>query len=137
MKKIGTENVTVIDWCPRKSFREGLKQLLSECNECGFFGGIEDGKVVCYRAGLPLLTNIHVTQFTHGEDLYTARYYDKEIDGEIEGNDPYDFCQKCDMRKVMPNGESYCLLRQSAEPIDPFICYEGEIWKKTKIKKEE
>lgn len=102
-----------------------------------FFGGIEDGQVVCHRAGLALLTNIHVTQFTHGEDLYTARYYDKEIDGEIEGSDPYDFCQKCDMCKVMPNGESYCLLRQSAEPIDPFICYEGEIWKKTKREKEE
>lgn len=102
-----------------------------------FFGGVEDGQVVCHRADLELLTNIHVTQFTHGEDLYTARYYDKEIDGDIDGSDPYDFCQKCDMCKAMPNGEVCCLLRQSAKPIDPFICYEGEIWKITKRNKEE
>lgn len=138
MKKIGTEDVKVIDWCPRHPLdRNDARQPLSKCKECGFFGGIEEDKVICHRAGLPLLTNIHVTQFTHGDDLYTARHYDKDIDGEIEGSDPYDYCQKCDMLKVMPNGEHYCLLRQSATPIDSFICYEGEIWKKTKIKEEE
>lgn len=133
MKKIGTENVTVINWCPKRDPFGDDKQPLSQCDKCGFFGGMEEDKVICHRAGLPLLTNIHVTQFTHGENLYTARHYDKEIDGEIEGNDPYDFCQKCDMCKTIPNGETFCLLRQSAEPIDPFICYEGEIWKITNI----
>lgn len=32
MKKFGTETVTVVDWCPRKGYRKGSKQLLSKCD---------------------------------------------------------------------------------------------------------
>lgn len=55
MKKIGTENVTVINWCPKRDDPFGDdKQPLSQCDKCEFFGGMEEDKVICHRAGLPL-----------------------------------------------------------------------------------
>lgn len=136
MKKIKTENVTIVEWCPLRTIGDTRMTSVEKCEKCSFCGGNENGEITCYRAGLATLNHIHVTEFTHGQKTYRARYYDKDIDGEIEGDDPYDYCQKCDMKLELPNGEWYCLMRQCLEPIDPFICYEGEIWKLIEDKSE-
>lgn len=134
MKELDVENVKYVYGCPK-----GGAKRIGDCYRCIFFEkGKDESTIKCHKAGLPTLTGIHIKQFEHKGYLYTARNYDKNIDGKLESDDPYDVCEKCDMRQFLPNGVDYCLLRNSAdfENIDMFMCYEGEIWKKTKIEEE-
>lgn len=112
---------------------------IEHCKSCGFFNGVveEDGEI----KGVDCLRNevgsigAHVTKFQSGDYEYSSREYDKEIDGEIEGDDPYDYCQKCCFNKILANGNDICLLRcgTSGDESSSFCCYEGEIWVKEKI----
>lgn len=109
---------------------------IEHCKKCSFFNGVveENGEI----KGVDCLRNevgsigAHVTSFTSGEYLYKSRYYDEEIDGEIEGDDPYDYCQKCCFNKILANGNEICFLRCAVPQGETtsFCCYEGEIWTK-------
>lgn len=123
--------------CAFHNITEGI--TVEHCKKCSFFNGEtkdENGEITsieCLKADIPAL-RCHVTAFTMSGYLYTSRYYDKKIDGPIEGNDPYDYCQKCCFNKTLSNGNEVCLLRCGAgEDVERFICYEGEIWTKQKL----
>lgn len=127
--------------CIHGDLIEGV--TLDKCHKCNFFNGeVADNKgnitaIDCLRADIPSF-RCHVTAFTmaesDGEWLYSARYYNKETDGQIEGEDPYDFCQKCCFSKKLANGHVVCLLRcGTRSDVDRFMCYEGEIWERKKI----
>lgn len=112
---------------------------LEHCKECRFFNGFkenDDGDVTsidCLKDEIPSI-RCHVTSFTMGGATYKARYYDKEIDGELERDEDgcVDYCKKCCFNKRLENGNEICLLRSgvSYDSIDSFCCYEGEIWEK-------
>ncbi len=123
--------------CAYHDLKEGT--TIDRCKNCRFFNGEEtneNGEITtidCLRGDIPAL-RCHVTAFTMGDYLYTARDYDKKIDGPIDGDDPYDYCQKCCFAKTLSNGNGICLLRCGAgDDIERFMCYEGEIWTKQKI----
>lgn len=116
---------------------------IEHCKDCNFFNGYtkEDDEITgvdCLRSDIGSL-NAHVTSFTSRGYLYKSRYYDKNKDGKIEGDDPYDFCQKCCFNKTLENGEDICLLRCSVNEgeISSFTCYEGEIWEKERIEEDD
>lgn len=118
---------------------------LEHCKKCSFYNGTveENGElkgVDCLRTEIGSI-RAHVTRFEKGDYVYESRYYDKEIDGPIEGDDPYDFCQKCCFLTELKNGNNICLLRCSTgDDMDEktaFMCYEGEIWTKRKVENED
>ena len=114
---------------------------VEHCRDCSFFNGTveENGKLTgvdCLRGEVGSM-NAHVTEFTSNGWIYHVEEYDSRIHGKIEGDDPYDFCQKCCFNKILANGNDICLLRcaTSDEESSSFMCYEGEIWKKEKLEK--
>lgn len=117
---------------------------VEHCKDCSFFNGYKKDVfeqitgVDCLRPEIPSI-NCHVTSFTMGEYEYRSRYYDKEKDGEIYGDDPYNYCQKCCFNKKLENDHEVCLLRTTKmdSDVEMFICYEGEIWEKFPIKEDE
>lgn len=116
---------------------------VDHCKDCSFFNGYKKDVfeqitgVDCLRPDIPSI-NCHVTSFTMKGHEYRSRYYDEEKDGKIEGDDPYDFCQKCCFSKKLENGREVCLLRTGTDSdIERFMCYEGEIWEKFPIKKDD
>lgn len=127
--EVKVKEVKEIGYCPKGEFHIPYKK----CKECLFYGGIQNDSINCTYDFIPMAV-IHVTSFTDGDNKYESRYYDEKLDGKIEGDDPYDYCQKCDMFKKLPNGKTYCAIRIASKGglIEPFICYEGEIWKKVK-----
>lgn len=124
---------------------------LKHCKDCSFFNGFikeDESKtdklknytknnivaVDCLRGDIGNI-RAHVTSFKMGDYLYKSRYYDENIDGKIEGDDPYDFCQKCCFNKKLINGQEICTLRCGIDDESSnFMCYEGEIWEKEKFK---
>lgn len=131
MKGIKIEKVDAISWCPQIRLSKKIIPL-EVCKECPFHGGIDGEEVKCYQLELPKLNTVHVNGFRSGNNLYLSRMYDEKRDGKITGDDPYDYCQKCDMCvNLNENGDRFCILRMSVkDEASPFICYEGEIWKK-------
>jgi hypothetical protein len=102
---------------------------LSTCESCRFFGGMDDENVLCHSNFVTFGTNTHVTEFTDSGYLYKARRATEE---EHQLVDNYDYCPLCCFHEITPNGSEICLLRES-DLGDGFICYEGEIWEKTKL----
>ena len=96
-----------------------------------FFDGFDNDTVKCIKPNFIEFRSMIVTEFTIGDKKYKYRTYDEDIDGEITGNNPYDYCQKCDILKILPNGKQCCTLRYGV-PIEaryPFICEDRNIWK--------
>lgn len=126
--EIKTKEVTQLPYCPKGRYNISLEQ----CKHCEFYDGMNGDCVNCLNDGLYNLSSVSVTRFTVGDTDYYLRKYDKDVDGEIDGDDPYDYCQKCEMLKRLPNGNSFCAIRSSVpkEAIYPFICGEEMIWKK-------
>lgn len=115
---------------------------IDHCKDCNFYNGevVENGEVVgidCLRGDIPSI-KCHVTSFLMGDYEYRSRWYDEDKDGKIEGDDEYDFCQKCCFCKKLINGNEICLLRCGVDDDDKsnFMCYEGEIWEKFKRKED-
>lgn len=127
MGNLKLKNVEQIPYCPRGKFNVPL----DDCKKCIFYDGIENRSVKCIKDGLIDFNSITVTRFIADDKEYEYRDYNKEVDGEIDSVDPYDYCQKCDMNKELPNGRQYCVLRNDipTDVIYPFICEEGKIWK--------
>lgn len=125
--EIKVENIRQVSYCPMRRTSVQIKK----CGSCPFFEGIKKGDVICNFDAINI-NKIHVTSFTDGDNKYESRNYNEDIDGKIEGDDPYDYCQKCDMLKKTPNGKEICALRCGVkmDDITPFVCYESEIWKK-------
>lgn len=104
---------------------------MDECKKCMFFDGFDDDTVKCSKPNLIDFKSIIVTRFTSNDNEFEYRKYDEKIDGKIIGDDPYDYCQKCGMFKILPNGKQCCTLRYGV-PIEaryPFICEDRKIWK--------
>lgn len=133
----------------KKTYKEvkvGCKYYLHDgvsiehCKDCTWFNGFDekDGEIVgvdCLTSEIPSLSCCHVTGLKIGNKKYESRDYDKDIDGPIEGDDEYDFCQKCVFNKRLVNGSEICLLRSGfRDDVEIFSCYEGEIWKEVKDK---
>ena len=127
MEKLKIVDVKQISYCPKGRYNVPL----DDCEKCVYFGGFDEDTVKCSKPNLIDFNSMIVTRFTSNDKEFERREYDKNIDGEIIGDDPYDFCQKCDMFKLLPNGKRYCALRNNV-PIDalyPFICEHRNIWK--------
>lgn len=125
--EIKVENIRQVSCCPMRR----ASVLIKKCGSCPFFECIKKGDVVCNFDAIDI-NKIHVTSFMNGDDKYESRDYNEDVDGKIEGDDPYDYCQKCDMLKKTPSGKEFCALRTGVkmDDITPFVCYESEIWKK-------
>lgn len=126
MENLKIVDVKQIHYCPRS-----VNMSLDECKKCVYFDGIDNDTVKCLKCKLIDFNSITVTSFTAGNKDYKYREYDEKIDGEITGDDPYDYCQKCDMYYVLPNGRQCCALRSDVpiEVNNPFICENRKIWK--------
>lgn len=126
MESLKIETVKQIHYCPKKA-----NMLLDDCKKCVYFDGIDNDTVKCLKCKFIGFHSMIVTGFTVGDKEYKYREYDEKIDGEITGDDPYDYCQKCDMYIVLPNGQCCCGVRNDVplEAMHPFICEDRKIWK--------
>lgn len=113
---------------------------VDHCKDCCFFNGYKKDmfeqivSVDCIMPEVPPM-NCHVTSFEMGGYEYRCHRYDETKDGEIEGDDPYDYCQKCCFNKEMCNGNEVCLLKIGMDDDNyTFNCHEGDIWEKFPIK---
>ena len=113
---------------------------IEHCEKCSFYNGVvknDNGEITgvdCLRNEIGQI-GAHVTAFENGDYVYRSRSYDETIDGKL--SEEYNYCEKCCFNKILVNGEDICLLRCSVsdymDNMNPFICYEGEIWEKEKL----
>lgn len=128
--------------CPKY----GFDQLIDadRCKDCAWYESTDEKSetVQClYDRGI-LMHNMHVTEFNSRDYTYKAVQLANMSDEEYErriieqvGEERYqkkdfDTCDLCCFKQILKNGETLCLLRQSAvsEEISSFCCYEDEIW---------
>lgn len=115
------------------------EMCIDDCEKCQFFNGYKNDSNVsidCLYDDIPKLDFCRIKQFVYKGYKYTKRPYDRDIDGEIVGDD-YDeeLCKKCCFGKNLVNGEFVCTLTYAVDKtcIEMFSCNDDEIYVKSKI----